>query len=492
MKKLIHLALLISLSACVLKPFNDTELPAGAESVRVGVWTPPTEVVTHYRVFASPDQSTWTFVGTLPARGGYNEADVALPAGLWSAEGCDRTIYLQARINDTSDTASIFDELAPSDDPDATQTSYACLVDNYGDGGLVDLSRAAERCRSPESPNLRLRSPVRGPDYVGDLVLDTRAAVDALNRSCARRLVGNLHVPETLRDDIVLPNLEEIEGNVRVDHPLYQGGRDVDRHDQSFARAFPRLRTLDGSLLVTATNPEGNLDTDLEIGFPQLTHVLDGDVELRVEPSLSANVGGFEALRVIEGDLRLFPGENEFEAGRSAGLFGALARVGGDFILDGGAIFHSFSSLTEVGGDVRLAITLVRLHRLLGALTTVGGDFHIRGRPERPEGRVRRALVGTGATSLTRVGRTFTLIFAQTESPTLELFSASTRLGGLVLDDIERLRDFVAPTLERNAELGIHEMPELCRPTVDRRLTEMRRRGWVGPATVRDVPDVCL
>lgn len=486
---LLALGISMSSTACVLNPLNNTQLPAGAESVRVGVWSPNIEgAVTHYRVFASPDGSSWRYVGRVPATIGYTEAAVSLPTSVWSTADCERTTYLQVRVNDSRDTATTFDEMAP----DEARTSYDCLIETYGSGSLSEVIEAAEVCRSPDSPNIKITSPVSAPVYRGNVVLGSTSQVDAFNRSCTRRLVGNLHIPTTIRGHVTLPYLEEVEGEVRVEHPSYL---DSSRFDRSYDRNLPRLRTITGNLIASLPSPVGSLQSHLNLGLPALTRVR-GDVEVEIVPAeFRSTAKGLEALEVIEGDLRILPGPREFE---ERGFLDGLRSIQGSLFFRGGGMFFTFDRLSEVQGDVWFEATLVRPYRLFPDLNTVGGDFTIQGRPDRPSSSFAGRAQLNGARfpdNLTRVRGTVSVIYGRlplSGSPTLNLGSSTARFGGLVLDDVEGLRDFTVVTLDPMAPVTIREMTELCRPTINARLEDMVMRGWRGTATVSEVAETCL
>ena len=381
-RELVAIILVISSTACVSGPFNNTEVPSeGTATSFRGYSTAPSQTVT-LLASASPTGPFTPFATATTQTNGYRYPDgltlyafetvASVPAQFWSGDACSGLqTYVRVRMPSGIDLPSL-DEVAQNG-----QGSYTC-IQNQVNIGWSTLS-AISYCSSPDSPNVRLFTAAStGPTtHTGNVSIAT--AADEKYWSCLESLQGDLTIPAIGSDDLTLPRLQIVNGDVSVGYDRYPIGGSTSEQGSRTLNA-PLLTTINGDLSVTSPLPSTG---------PQWQY---GAVLL-----------GLNALTTLQGDLSV-----QVDAGNMfiTGL-PSLATVGGNLLLDGGtgdATLGQFApGLTQVGGDFEVDVGN-NIFELLVNLQTVQGDFrHLNGNPS-----------ATGATtdayrSLTTIGGGLTL-----------------------------------------------------------------------------------
>lgn len=286
-RSLSFLGALVSLMGCATAPPRGAAPLGGSRGVQIQLEAPASPHAGPYRVYASPDGASWTLTGTVPAHPSAPSV-IHVAAERWKVEGCERSVYLRLRTRRGALVPQPFDARALEGHA-AAEISHTCPL---------------RGCRSRSEARLRLVARVAGPDHLGDLELSTADAVSAFNRTCARRVVGDLHVHESLRESVTLSHLEEVDGHLHVDAPTFVDDTHTRRN---YPREFPRLRAIRGHLTVVMSESGGGNASLLDVGFDRLERV-EGDVELRTVATAGvARLSGFEWLSFIGGELRLSP-----------------------------------------------------------------------------------------------------------------------------------------------------------------------------------------
>lgn len=315
----------------------------------------------------------------------------------------------------------------------------------------------------------------------GDVVLGSQAELDALCAT-ANVVTGDL----TVQAELELSCLCEVGGDVIVGPGVASltasrlsevgGDLDVMGHGSLRSVVWPSLARVGGSVrLGGASLGEVSLGGLSEVGgelvvsgtssllaldFERLA-VVGGDLRVSGHAGLRAlrlvrvgSVGGalvvevnpalseladLASLRTVGGELRLagLPGVEEL-----VGL-DELLTVGGDLViaeLAGLVNQRGFLKLTEVGGTLRIADN-ERLFGVFGfgALATVGGGVWIERNPELSRIHDFGALQSVGASGDWERGEHQLRLAHNPALETVTAFAAVSRLGGLVIEDNDRL-----------------------------------------------------
>ncbi|MEM7676896.1 MAG: hypothetical protein AAF449_12905 [Myxococcota bacterium] len=276
------------------------------------------------------------------------ETAVTVPEQYWTGDACTgQQTYLRA-ANTSGLTVPSLDETAPNG-----QDSYTCIQERVSDGWST--IGAITFCDSPDSPNIRLYTAAStGPSsFSGNVTIAT--AADEKYWSCLQTLQGNLTVPGLGPDNVSLPRLQQVNGNISVTYDRFS----LSSGDEgSYTFDVPALTTINGDFI--ANSPPISASTIFETGRVVL---------------------GLNAVTTLTGDLRL-----QVDAGNiSVNGLSALSTLGGDLILNGGtgdAMMNNFASnLVQIGGDLEVDVGN-NVQQMLLSLQNIQGSFrHLDGNP---------------------------------------------------------------------------------------------------------------
>lgn len=347
-------------TACVAGPYNDTEMPSTASTVPFrGYALYPGDVIT-IQASASPNGPFTTVATTTTQSNGYTYPDgvtlfyfgidLVVPDALWSGDACTgRQTYLRAE-DSVGHLLPSLDEVSPTG-----ESPYTCIQNKtrQGTGTLV----AILQCDSPDSPRVRLYTAAStGPTtFTGNVTVAT--PIDEKYWACLEALNGDLTVPAIGPDDLALPRLQSVSGDVTVAYDRYAIGGDNSQQGSNRLVA-PQLTTITGDLVATSPLPSNG---------PSQPY---GAVLL-----------GLDALTTVQGDLRLqVDAANIFVNGLAA-----LVAVGGDVIVDGGTGDASLGllapNLNQIAGDLEVDVGN-NVFALFVDLQSVQGSFrHLGGNP---------------------------------------------------------------------------------------------------------------
>ncbi|MEQ9499317.1 MAG: hypothetical protein RIT81_20705 [Deltaproteobacteria bacterium] len=469
-------SLLLTSAACVAAPYNNTQVGNEQQTINFrGYWL---AAGSQMQILASANPNgPFTQIATaVTGTDGYTypdgltvyffEAAITVPAQYWSGDECTgRQTFLRAK-NGPVWTVPSLDAIAPSG-----ESPYTCIQTRVNNGwSTID---AVNYCKSPDSPNVRLFTGAStGPSaYIGNVTIAT--AADEKYWSCLETLQGNMTVSTLSPDDVSLPRLQQINGDLSVVYdrfPLTSG------EEASYLFEVPNLTTITGDFVVTS---------------PAITPGYWGRVAL-----------GLDGLTTLQGDLQI-----QIDAGNvSLTGLSALNAVGGDLIFDGGtgdADMDQFATvLTQVGGDLEVDAGN-NVQQLLRTLQTVGGDFrHLDGNPYATGSATDsyRDLQSVGGDlvlqdgvvqgpgtfplmpNLTSIGAT--LEYRQMNGPTsLRVGGRGLSVGGLLVENNSALITFGGSntSVDPTGPIQVINNPNLCVSTINAFVAG--QSGWTGTLT---------
>jgi hypothetical protein len=373
----------------------------------------------------------------------------------WQGSGCDRSVEGRA-------LGKLLKHKVPLFTLDAAGS--ACLEEELGDG--TALIAAIAECAESLGGTFTLKA--ASTTWAGDVTVTTQAEADTL--ACVSKIQGNLAI-RPAESVVHLPALQEVTGDVSIEV------HDTTAADFSAVELaqLPELTTIGGSLRFH--HLLGHYASALEIGLPALT-TLPGDLEL-VLSSFNGHNHGLDALQTVAGNVTiqasgdfyafsLLPALSQIQgdllvqtsaAGSSGNVLNQLVSVGGDVNLISlrSLAQESFSSLTTVGGDLRLE-SVYSIDPRFGALTTVGGTLALEA--ENYGGTLPAdALIGNAvALSLGA------LTVRDTSRPTIPLTSATQ----------------IVPS----GAIAVTDNAVMCQDAVDAFVAALQAEGWLGPLTL--------
>lgn len=337
----------------------------------------------------------------------------AVPAARWStaieADGCSVT-RTYVRVDGGAQLTTF--ESVSEGGPDG----LACFLNEAANGAT--LQAALSMCRSSDSPVLTLELE---STHVGDVVIHSQADVDAIH--CATRIQGSLEVAADAPDNVSLPRLRNVTGDVSLTrttvgaapHSAQRCGSTVTLASNTRAIELPMLNTVGGDL--TMSFPSTGVGTTagerIDLGLGALTKLggslrIDFDVPA-VSPCGMANLG-----------VILHDAEVRFANADVGGAFlGSLERVHGTLSVSGGfSVLNLFGALTRVGSL-----------RVEGASQLAPSSFP---KLARVDGEARFRDVGFFGPPLKALGAAGSLVLDAVSLGTLEAFGASSfTLSGL-------------------------------------------------------------
>ena len=281
-----------------------------------------------------------------------------LPPSAWSAASCTENetyVYVSAGNAKLANAIHAFDHESVSGVHPVT-----CLSQN---------NYNPSPCAADSSPIARLRAPGQnGPTaHVGNVTIDSKA--DLIQWGCLETLDGNLTISDGLQEDLTVPNLQSITGNLSITYPRY--APNLPFIDEGYARALPALTTIGGGFTATTPDNGGNY-MNLDVGLNAVTSI-GGDIHISTV-AFNTDIDGLTALAAAPGNVRVDAGSGDF----TGNIFSNLLTVGGDLHLSLGHNTFAFvmTNLTTVNGDF-LMDDGNPSSGVLSALATVGGDFTV-------------------------------------------------------------------------------------------------------------------
>ena len=485
MRRLAFVFMMTATTACVSTPYNDTEVAATQQPVNFrGYWISP--AATLQIVASSSPNGPFTPIGSAVTQtNGYQYPDgltvyffetlVTVPESQWSGDSCSgQQTYLRA-VNADGWTVPSLDEIAPNG-----EAAYTCIQNRVNDGWST--INAIYFCASPDSPNVRLYTAAStGPSaHTGNVNIAT--AADEKYWSCLETLQGNLTVPGLGPDNVGLPRLQQVSGDVSV---VYDRFSLPTGDEGSHLFEVPVLTTIGGSFIASSPpiSPATVLDTGrVVLGLNALTS-LQGNLQIHVDAG-NMFVSGMASLSAVGGDLTIDGGTGDASMSQFAP---SVTQIGNDLEvtagnniqellvglqvvqgsvrqLDGnlyatGAVTDTYRSLQSVGGDLVLESAVIfGSQPLMPSLTNVGGGLEYR---------------QMSGPSSVRVGAT------------------NVSVGSLLVDDNAALTQLGASSvvLDPAGALQVTNNPNLCVSTVG--AFTAAQSGWTGPLTQSGNDDGC-
>jgi hypothetical protein len=276
-------------------------------------------------------QVSWTLAGGFPLYG--FSASAAIPAAAWhGVSGCS-TKETFLRVHADTSALMTFD----------TAGGLFCFQNQLNNG--ADYNKAIGVCRAARSPLARITQ--GAVVHVGDVLIDDASDIAPL--ACVDTIQGSLTVTSTAPNNVSLPNLHRVTGNVQLTYtsylnPQHPGGYQINRCGAlrsvtADVRTFdlPVLEAVQGSLTLVqegSFSGSGVSTQPIELGLNSLGNV-GGDVSITIA-QFGGSPCGLTGLAYVPGNLTL----NWMTAGEIDGsvntLLSGVTEVAGTFTMLGG------------------------------------------------------------------------------------------------------------------------------------------------------------
>ncbi len=400
MKKMLPAVLgALTLCSCVLSPRDDQQVTSTSQTVSMNGYTITAGDTISIRAATSPSGPYVEIATTVASNSPITLVDgqsyyafsvsFTVPSQYWTGDAClGQETFLRARSVGLGIDLRTYEQLAADG-----QSVPDCFTD-YLDSSGSSLA-AILYCDSPDSPNLRLHTAGAGAPFghVGDVTIANAADLDAW--VCLENLTGDLTVPDSTLDDIVLPVLGSVTGDVTLTYTRPGLGY----FESTRTMSFPMLTNIGGTLTIDSPAPIASQVINLDAGLDAL-NTLGGDLIVDVD-TFNCDLDGLGTLGHIPGNLELVTGNGD------TSLFGfltGLVSIGGDALVDiGHSSYAVLPSVVSIGGD----------------LEHIDGNF------------VAPGFGSAGYLALETIGGDFTLAFTDPNGPpTSQVFDALTSVGG--------------------------------------------------------------
>ena len=426
------LVLLLALTTgCLYSPANESVVPTRQTPIDFEGWAAANSSI--HMVAAGDPADGFEEFASFPtdASGGFFGTEV-VPLAYWRPM-CDDVggweTFLRGDNAEGSGSLGSFDDASI-----AGISGEDCVADYLAEGNWTG---AFFRCVSADSPHVRIHASAGGTGVSsidGDVLIDSPADAEAL--ACVQIIYGSLTIDDGVVQDLILPSLQEVTGDVAI---VYERSGGVFPDVESVE--LPVLHTIGGDLDLLSPNPPGeSQNISLDFGMPALASI-GGDVGIEIH-SFNCSVRGLGALTHLPGSLFY---DSCSADGQASSLVPGLLSIGGD--LD-----------VTLGGSTQ--------HDFFNAIQTIAGDATIRNGAWVPTG----GGAGTMFTGLTTVvGQLRVVDVSILAFPTPRAFDALASVGMLDWDSGGTMESIGAPAvalggLRLNDNAWLTDLPALMTP----------------------------
>jgi len=365
----LFLILLIT-TGCLYSPANESVVPTKETPIDFEGWAAANSSI-HMVAAGDPAETFEEFASfATDASGGFFGTEV-VPLAYWRPM-CDDVGGWETFLR--ADNAEGSGSLGSFDDASITGVDgQDCIADYIAEGNWTG---AFFNCVSPDSPHVRIYASAGGTgasSIDGDVLIDSPADADAL--ACVQIIYGSLTIDDGVVENLTLPSLQEVTGNVSI---VYERSGGVFPDVESVE--LPVLHTIGGDLDVLSPNPPGeSQNISLDFGMPALANI-GGDVGIEVD-SFNCTVRGLEALTHLPGSLVY---DSCSADGQASSLVPGLLSIGGNLDVTFGSSTqqHFFNSIQTIAGDATIrnggwTPNGDGTGSMFGSLTTVIGELHV-------------------------------------------------------------------------------------------------------------------
>lgn len=357
-------------TGCLYSPANESVVPTKETPIDFEGWAAANSSV-HILAAGHPAEDFEEFTSfPTDASGGFLGSEV-VPLAAWRPM-CDDVGGWETFLR--ADNAEGSGSLGTFDDPSITGVDgQDCIAGYIAEGNWTG---AFFNCISPDSPTVRIHASAGGTGVSsidGDVLIDSPA--DAEDLACVQTIYGSLTIDDGVVQDLSLPSLQEVTGDVTI---VFERSGGVFPDVESVA--LPALHTIGGALDLLSPNPPGE-SQNISIGFgmPALIN-LGGDLEIEIA-SFNCSVRGIDALTHMPGNLAY---DSCSADGTASSLLPALVSIGGDLDVTFGSSTQQqfFNSIQTIAGDATIrnggwTPNADGTGSMFSALTTVLGRLHV-------------------------------------------------------------------------------------------------------------------
>ncbi len=368
---LLPLVLILALATgCLYSPANESVVPTRETPIDFEGWGAANSSI-HIVAAGDPTDAFEEFVSfPTDGSGGFVGSEI-VPLAYWRPM-CDEVGGWETFLR--GDNAEGSGSLGTFDDASITGVDgQDCIAGYIAEGNWTG---AFFHCVSPDSPYVRIHASAGGTGVSsidGDVLIDSPA--DAEDLACVQIIYGSLTIDDGVVQDLILPSLQEVTGNVTI---VYERSGGVFPDVESVE--LPALHTIGGDLDLLSPNPPGeSQNISLDLGMPALASI-GGDVAIEVE-SFNCSVRGLDALTHLPGSLVY---DSCSADGQASALVPALLSIAGDLDVTLGSSTqqHFFNSIQTIAGDATIrnggwTSTAGGAGTMFTALTDVAGELRV-------------------------------------------------------------------------------------------------------------------
>jgi hypothetical protein len=337
--------------------------------------------------------------------------------------------------------------------------------------------QAHDYCKSDESPVVEVLAPAQTTcnlctEVVVNGNVTINSALSAARYSCTETINGNITVTNAAPEQLGLPALESVSGNVNFDYafPYMQGPNTIYRRRLI---NLPALTSIGGNVDLYAKRTDSSTKLSPN-GMDSVTSI-GGDITITC---FDTNPNVFDALTSHAGNITIQGDVNggALDIGAS-GAFQNLSVVTGDvhvhrfFAANG-----FFMALEQMNGNLTVGDLRFYPSQSFASLEYVSGNFHFVGMKQ---------IGGTWSNSVNVGGELGFIGHAADDALTIPLPNA--QVGALRIEDNAELTILTGNSFQVGAgPIVIADNPMLSQCEVNTFLAMQAAGGWTGTASVSD------